>query len=82
MVHEWQVNNEIIIRTRQYYIDLCNTCIREALEGSTRVNDLFFYIQWQKRQIERIESGFEDNTFTFLQHAHYMQTGQLKALLP
>lgn len=72
---------ETIAKTRQYYIDNCAACIVEAVSGAVRVNDLDKYIAWNKERAERFKTGENDNTFTFIQMAVYLQTGESVPLL-
>jgi hypothetical protein len=47
-----------------------------------RVNDRESYFSWRREQIEEAHAGKLDHSFTFLQRAHTIQTGECIALLP
>ena len=76
------LTNESIMETRKYYADLALLCIEDAKTGKTRVNDLDKYIAWEMELHDRALSGESDHTFTFQQHAVWLQTGVCHALLP
>lgn len=76
------LTTESILATRQYYADLALRCIEDAKTGVTRVNDLDKYIAWEMELHDRALSGKSDHTFTFWQHAVWIQTGECHALLP
>lgn len=73
---------ETIQATRQWFADNAQACIDEAVSGAVKVNDLHGYIKSQERLIEEDLAGVWDHTFTFLQRAYYIQTGESVALLP
>ena len=58
-------------------------CIKEAVSGKSPVNDLESYIIWRNKSIQsHLDRTFKsENNFTFRQHAYYIQTGELIALL-
>lgn len=76
------ITNETIMKTRSHYINNCNACILQADSGIFRVNDLMKHREWQKRWIRHIANGESDHTLAFLQHALWLQTGKMEAILP
>lgn len=74
-------SEEIILKTRSHFIDIYKRCINEAVTGQVRVNDLEDYKSWNLKKIEDMEAGKGDHTFTFLQMAHYFETGICVPLL-
>lgn len=70
-----------IERTRRYFADLCGACVAEAESGKVRVNDLSSYVDWQKASAADYLAGKQDHTFTFVQRAHWLQTGESIPLL-
>ena len=76
------IKPEYMEQARDWFIKNCLLCIKEAATGEVFVNDLNEYIKWRKQQIEAYERGENDHTFTFLQRAYFIQTGESVALLP
>lgn len=86
-----EITQETIVRTRQHFADLCHSCIASAIEygsipkyqlpeGNFFVNDLLRYkIRENQKALDFIE-GKNDNSFTFWQRAHWIQTGECVAL--
>lgn len=72
----------IIHLTKQYFIDIHHKCITGASEGKFFVNDLNSYIDWQQEMINDLDNGKSDYSFTFIQRAYWLQSGQCIALLP
>lgn len=77
-----EITEEVMLKTRQYFIDNALACIDDAKTGKVFVNNLTDYIAWENKSIERTKAGGNDHTFTFLQHAYYLMTGESVALLP
>ena len=79
------ITQESIIACRQWFADNQQACIEGALDGTlglaSHVN-VTEYIEACQRKQDSIEVGEQDHTFTFMQRAHYMQTGECVALLP
>lgn len=71
-----------ILKTRELFCDIYRQCIDDVLSGETKVNDPDGYIKWRKQSIELMSSGASDFSFTFLQRAYWVQTGENVALLP
>lgn len=76
------VQQEFILKARTHFANLSMKCIEEAKSGSVKVNDLDAYVAWNERQITESLEGKWDHTFTHLQYAYYLQTGESIALLP
>lgn len=76
-----ELTPETIQRTREHFADIGRDCIREAQDGTTRVNDLAGYVAWREQAIEDVLTTTRFS-LTFLQRAHYLQTGESVALLP
>lgn len=72
---------ETIEKTRQYYADNAKACIAEAVSGEVRVNDLPRYIIWCEQRAADSLAGKSDHTFTFIQMAWYIQSGECVGLL-
>ena len=77
-----ELTPETLEQTKQSFIDGCKDCIREAESGEVFVNDLEDYTAWRLSQIRSYENDENSHTFTFLQRAYYIQTGESVALLP
>ena len=67
---------------RQWYVDHAQRCIDEVESGAVEVNDVEVYYKWCKGLAEQAMRGDYDHTLSFLQRAHYIQTGECIALLP
>lgn len=75
------LTNETIEQTKHYFINLNKELIRQALDKEIKVNDLDKFLDWKKQSIRDLEENKTLNNFTFLQYAHYLQTGEMLALL-
>lgn len=73
---------ESIQAARQYFADNELACIKEVCSGKVRVNDIDDYFTWCLQRRADYLAGRNDHTFTLLQYAHYIQTGEMRALLP
>ena len=71
-----EITTQTIDRTREHFAELGRQCIADAKSGATYVNDLPSYVIWQRANIKRFLAGDFDHTFTFLQRAHWLQTGE------
>lgn len=80
--NDTEITQETIQRTRQHFADIAQGCINEAISGEVKVSNLQSYIEWQQGSIEYTLSGKNDFTFTFMQRAYWLQTGECVALLP
>lgn len=70
------LTEETILKTRKWFSDNSLACIEEAESGKVFVNDLNDYREWNLQSSEAALKGEHDHTFTFLQRAHYIQTGE------
>lgn len=77
-----QITPETLQQTRQSFADGALACIAEVESGQVRVNDPAQYFAWCRQRHDDALSGQYDHTLTFLQRAHYLQTGECRALLP
>lgn len=78
-----ELTPETILRTRHHFADISRQCIEAARSGEDRVNDLPGYIAWREAAIADIMDESDTRfSVTFLQRAHYLQTGESVALLP
>lgn len=79
------ITQESIQACRQWFIDNQQACIDGALDGSlglaSHVDPLLYVTKCTEKQTD-IARGKWDKTFTFMQRAHYIQTGESVALLP
>lgn len=86
-----EITQEIIVRTRQHFADNCTLCAASAIEygsipkdqlqeGKFFVNDLAGYIADRQAVALDFIEGKNDNSFTFWQRAHWLQTGECVAL--
>jgi hypothetical protein len=76
------LTNKTIQQTREWFAANALDCIAEAESGEVFVNDLRAYKQWKQADHAESLAGKWDHTFTFLQRAHTLQTGECIALLP
>lgn len=77
-----EITQESILKAREWFADNYDGCIAEAVNGEVFVNDLPSYIVWREKQKAEVLAGKHDHTFTFMQRAYYIQTGESVALLP
>jgi len=73
---------ETIQATRQWFADNAAACIAEVEAGRVWVNDPARYFAHQRQAAADSLAGKYDHTFTFLQRAHYIQTGECVPFLP
>lgn len=76
-----EITAETILKTRQHFVEICEDCIKAATNKDYFVNDIPKYIEWNKERIELTKAGESDKTFTFMQRAYWIQTGEMVALL-
>lgn len=72
---------QAITATWQHFADNALACIAEAESGAARVNDLPAYVAERREFARAALAGEHDHTFTFRQHAQYLQTGECVGLL-
>lgn len=76
---------ETIQVTRQWFADNADACVREAEDGTAPLAShypLEKYRALQETAKQHALTGCIDRTFTFLQRAYFIQTGESVALLP
>ena len=79
------ITKESIIACRQQFADNADACVREAEDGTAPLASHYPIELYREKMAARKVSalaGEFDHTFTFMQRAHYMQTGECVALLP
>lgn len=76
-----ELTADTIQRTREHFAAICRDCVQEAEEGKVHVTDLAHYVRWQRDSEAEFLAGRWDHTFTFLQRAHWLQTGECVPLL-
>lgn len=77
-----ELTEETIQKTRKWFADNAQGCIDEVRSGKVKVNDPEAYYAWREESINDALAGRNDHTVTFLQRAHFIQTGECVALLP
>lgn len=77
-----KLTEETILKTRIWFHDNSLACIEEVRSGMVRVNDSESYFRWREEEARNAIDGKIDHTLTFLQRAHFIQTGECVALLP
>lgn len=80
-----ELTQETILTTRKHFADNAQGCIDEVLSGNVVLpshtsQDIYF--KWQRQRMADSLDGFNDHTWTFLQRAYWIQTGECVALLP
>lgn len=76
-----ELTPETIAKTEQWFIDLALDCIAEAESGEVVVNDFESYKERQMGVVKEYTDKTYKPTFTFLQRAWYIQTGESVAFL-
>lgn len=72
-------------RTRENFFDNAKACITEVKNGRVKLPSHTFlgdYFDECEKRGQAALNGEYDHTLTFLQHAHWIQTGDMIALLP
>ncbi len=75
---------ETIKRTRKHFASLHIACAREAKGGKTWINPSYGlerYISEEVKRAKQTMRGGSDHTLTFLQYAHFLETGESVAIL-
>ena len=70
------LTEETIQKTRKWFSDNAIACIEEAKSGKVYVNDLDYYTKLTEKTAKEYLEGNHQITFTFLQRAYYIQTGE------
>lgn len=73
---------DTIQAARLWFAENAQSCIDEVLSGEVRVNDRPAFLKSQGWVKALALAGEFDRTLTFLQRAHFIQTGECPALLP
>jgi hypothetical protein len=76
-----ELTEESIQKTRKWFSDNAIACIEEVENGKVRVNDCEKYFEMRNKQAKEYLEGKHEITFTFLQRAYFIQTGESVALL-
>lgn len=76
------LTEETIQKTRKWFSDNAIACIEEAKSGKVYVNDLERYTKLNLKSSKEYLEGSHQITFTFLQRAHFIQTGESVPLFP
>lgn len=80
-----ELTQETILATRQHFADNAQGCISEVLSGEVKLpsqTDQKEYFRQQRVRAINHLAGNYDHTWTFLQRAYWIQTGDDVALLP
>lgn len=79
-----QITEESIEACRQWFADNASNCIEEVELGLVSLPDHVDFEGYKDCMNDRVRAAFAgeyDNTFTFMQRAYYIQTGESVALL-
>lgn len=76
-----ELTPETVAKAEQWFIDNALGCIAEAESGEVYVNDFESYKAWQMAIVKEYTDKTYRPTFTFLQRAWYIQTGESVAFL-
>lgn len=76
-----ELTEETILKTRKWFADNALACIEEVKSGKVRANDEEKYFASREKQAKEYIEGCHTITFTFLQRAYFIQTGESVALL-
>lgn len=76
-----EITPETIQRTREHFAELGRACIDDAQSGAVPVSNMESFLAWQEGMIAGYLAGDSDHTFTFMQRAHWIQTGECLPLL-
>jgi hypothetical protein len=71
-----QLTKETILKTRLWFVQNDLNCIRGAVKGEFRVNNLKEYNEWRMRKAIQRLVGNDRPSLAFLQRALYIQTGE------
>lgn len=74
-----RITPETMQLTREHFASLHTACATECAQDA---NDPVAYAARCHRLAAQALAGDFDHSFTFLQRAHYLQTGECVALLP
>ena len=80
-MHTPQITTESRMLARQWFADNALACIAEVKSGAVRVNNPeTFFVKCLQNHDDALAGKF-DRSLTFMQRAHYIQTGDCPALL-
>jgi hypothetical protein len=71
-----KITEESMQKAREWFADNAQACIDEVRNGNVIVNDPETYYEWCEERKRDAAEGRIDHTFTFLQRAHFIQTGE------
>ena len=71
-----EITPETVQKTIEHYIELYKDCIKEVEDGVVKVNAPQSYCKRLEEAICELERGEFTVTFTFLQTAYWLQTGE------
>lgn len=80
-----EITEESISACRQWFADNLQAQIDEVSAGVVKLPAHVVFDEYQANKMQNKEaamSGEYDHTFTFMQRAYYIQTGESVALLP
>jgi len=76
-----EITMKTILATREHFAEIHESCIKDAITGVTRVNNVDEYIARETEAIDRVRAGNADYTLTFAQRALWIQTGECIPIL-
>ena len=76
-----ELTEETILKTREYFYNVCIECVNGAINSEFYVNNVDNYIQFKKENAESYINGEFDHILSFLQKAYHIQTGKNVPLL-
>ncbi|HSH35318.1 hypothetical protein [Schnuerera sp.] len=76
-----ELTEETILKTREYFYNVCIECVNGAINNEFYVNNVDNYIQFKKEDAESYINGEFDHVLSFIQKAYYIQTGKNIPLL-
>lgn len=80
-----EITKESIQACRQWFADNADACVCQAEDGTAPLASHYPLELYRAKMAEHRVSalaGEFDHTFTFIQRAYYIQTGECVALLP
>lgn len=75
-------NATTVRKARNWFYQNKKECLKQALSGEIRVNDIDDYRDQCETYMKDVMSGKYDKCFAFLQMCEYIQTGQCTPFLP
>lgn len=74
------LEEKYIFEARKYFVELIERNIDKVENGEKKVNNKEKFIKSQLDKLESYDNGLNDETFTFMQRAYYLQTGESVSL--